>query len=82
MKKKSRLLEKIMSVVLGGFCLSVCAVILTILAVFSWLVLSGIFYFKVQILTAGLGLVLFFGFLSLVCNIIELVMGWYDGKKN
>lgn len=82
MKKKSRLLEKIMSMILGAFCLSVCTVILTILAVFSWLVLSGIFYFKVQILTISLGLVLFFGFLSLVCNIIELVMGWYDGKKN
>lgn len=82
MKKKSRLLEKIMSMVLSAFYWSVLVAMLTILAVFSVTVLSVIFYFKVQILTISFGLVLFFGFLFLVCNIIESVKGWLDGKKN
>lgn len=82
MKKKPSLLEVLMSTALGVFCLGVWTVILTIVGVLSWTILGVIFYFKTQILTISLGLVLFFGFIFLVCTIIELVREWYNGKKN
>ena len=82
MKKKPSLLEVLMSTALGVFCLGVWTVILTIIGVLSWTILGVIFYFKTQILTISLGLVLFFGFIFLVCTIIELVREWYNGKKN
>lgn len=82
MKKKPTLLEVLMSTALGMFCLGVWTVILTIVGVLSWTILGVIFYFKTQILTVSLGLVLFFGFIFLVCTIIELVREWYNGKKN
>ena len=82
MKKKPTLLEVLMSTALGIFCLGVWTVILTIVGVLSWTMLGVIFYFKTQILTISLGLVLFFGFIFLVCTIIELVREWYNGKKN
>lgn len=82
MKKKPTLLEVLMSTALGVFCLSVWTIILTIVGVLSWTILGVIFYFKTQILTISLGLVLFFGFIFLVCTIIELVREWYNGKKN
>lgn len=82
MKKKPTLLEVLMSTALGMFCLGVWTVILTIVGVLSWTILGVIFYFKTQILTVSLGLVLFFGFIFLVCTIIELVREWCNGKKN
>lgn len=82
MKKKPSLLEVLMSTALGVFCLGVWTIILTIVGVLSWTILGIIFYFKTQILTVSLGLVLFFGFIFLVCTIIELVREWYNGKKN
>ncbi len=82
MKKKPTLLEILMSTALGLFCLSVWTVIFSLVAILSWTVLGVIFYFKTQILTVSLGIVIFCGMLFILCWICQLIKGWFDGKKD
>jgi hypothetical protein len=82
MKKKPTIFEVLMSTALGLFCLGVWTIIFSLVAILSWTILGIIVYFKTQILTVSLAIVIFCGILFGLCCIYELIKGWFDGKKN